>query len=204
MSINKATKAKREGGSQKINGFKEKLDRTMNFWAREAIERIQNKKDKLFLQSMMGYRTATLRPVDNVLATTEKKVLRRRHREEEQRKKLMQPRACHRARWTKILCRGSFQKLNVSFNSSSYRFGAPANDLDLINKLIRYREVDYAMAKKVMHKLKNHLWYVVEEMVPLSLFSSTVSENAKDRIVKKMLSYPETDVALKRNGTGYG
>ena len=31
--------------------------------------------------------------------------------------------------------------------------GAPANYLDLINKLIRYREVDLAMAKKVMHKL---------------------------------------------------
>ena len=60
------------------------------------------------------------------------------------------------------------------------------------------------MAKKVMHRLKNHLWYLVEEMVPLSLFSSTVSEFVKDRIVKKMLSYPETDVVLKRNGTGYG
>ena len=60
------------------------------------------------------------------------------------------------------------------------------------------------MAKKVMHKLKNHLWYPVEEMVPLSFFSSTVSENMKDRIVKKMLSYPETDVVLKRNGTDHG
>ena len=78
--------------------------------------------------------------------------------------------------------------------------GAPANDLDLI----RYREVDHAMAKKVMQKLKNHLWYLVEEMAPLSLFSSRVSENMKYWIVKKMLSYPETDVVLKRNGTGYG
>ena len=61
------------------------------------------------------------------------------------------------------------------------------------------------MAKKVMHKLKNYPWYLVEEMVPLSLFSSTVSENVKDRIVKKMLSYPETDVVYKQsNATGYG
>ena len=138
-SINKTTKAKREGGSEKINGFKEKLDRTMTFWPRDAFERIQNEEDKLFLQSMMCDRTATLGPVYNVLANTENKVLRGRHREEEQRKKLMQPRACHRARWmakiiyackvaflsdldkkakTKILCRGSFQKLNVSFSSS--------------------------------------------------------------------------------------
>ena len=82
--------------------------------------------------------------------------------------------------------------------------GAPANDLDLINKLITYREVDHVMAKKVMHKLKNHLWHLVEEMVQLGLFSSTVSENVKDWIVKKMLSYPETDVLLKRSGNGYG
>ena len=126
-SVNKTTKEKWEGGSEKINGFKEKLDRTMKFWPRDANERLQNEEDKLFLQSMMGNRTATLGPVVNVLATTAKKVLRRRHREEEQRKKLMQPRACHRARWmakiiyacevaflsdsdkkakTKILCRG--------------------------------------------------------------------------------------------------
>ena len=86
-SINKTTKAKREGGSDKTNGFKEKLDRTIKFWPRDAFERIQDEEDKLFLQSMMGDRTATLGPVENVLATTEKKVLIRRHREEEQRKK---------------------------------------------------------------------------------------------------------------------
>ena len=59
----------------------------MKFWPRDAIERIQNEEDKLFLQSMMGDRTATLRSVDNVLANTENKVLRGRHREEDQRKK---------------------------------------------------------------------------------------------------------------------
>ena len=59
----------------------------MKFWPRDAIERIQNEEDKLFLQPMMGDRTATLGPIDNVLATTENKVLRGRHWEEEQRKK---------------------------------------------------------------------------------------------------------------------
>ena len=59
----------------------------MKFWPRDAIERIQNEEDQLFLQSMMGDRTATLGPVDNVLATTENKVLKGRHREEDQRKK---------------------------------------------------------------------------------------------------------------------
>ena len=61
----------------------------MKFWPRDAIERIQSEEDKLFLQcmNMMGDRTETLGPVDNVVATAEKRVLIRRHREEEQRKK---------------------------------------------------------------------------------------------------------------------
>ena len=49
-------------------------------------------------------------------------------------------------------------------------------------------DIDYAMAKKVMHNLKNHVWYFVQETTPLSLFSSIVSEDVKDRIVKEMLS----------------
>ena len=43
-------------------------------------------------------------------------------------------------------------------------------------------DIDYAMAKKVVHNLKNHLWYLVEETAPLSLFSYIVSEDVKDRI----------------------
>ena len=80
--------------------------------------------------------------------------------------------------------------------------GAPANDLELINKLLTCREVDYAIAKKVMDKLKNHLLYLVEEMAPLSLVNPIVSEDMKDRIVKKMLTFPTADVT--GSGTGYG
>ena len=75
--------------------------------------------------------------------------------------------------------------------------GAPGNDLDLINKLLTCGEVDYAIAKKVMGKLNNHLWYLVKEMVPLSLVSPIVSEDMKDRIVKMLtLIYPTADATL--------
>ena len=114
---------------------------------------------------------------------------------------------------TKILSRGHRPKVERFLRFVMYVYlpwwltasvasGAPANDLELINKLLRYREVDFAMAKKVIYKLKNHLWYLVEEMVPLSLFSPIVSEDMKDRIVKKMLTYPTTDVT--GSVTGYG
>ena len=116
---------------------------------------------------------------------------------------------------TKILSRGQLPKVERFLRFVMYVYlpwwltapvasGAPANDLDLINKLLRCREVDYAMVKKVMDKLKNHLWYLVEEMVPLSLFSPIVSEDMKDRIVKNMLTYPTVDATLNCTGTGYG
>ena len=114
---------------------------------------------------------------------------------------------------TKILSRGQRPKVEHFLRFVMYVYlpwwltapvasGAPANDLELINRLLTCREVDYAMAKKVMDKLKNHLWYLVEEMAPLSLFSPIVSEDMKDRIVKKMLTYPTTDVT--GSVTGYG
>ena len=114
---------------------------------------------------------------------------------------------------TKILSRGQIPKVERFLWFVMYVYlpwwltapvasGAPANDLELINKLLTCREVDYAMAKKVMDKLKNHLWHLVEEMAPLSLFSPIVSEDVKDRIVKKILTYPTTDVT--GSVTGYG
>ena len=110
---------------------------------------------------------------------------------------------------TKILSRGQRPKVERFLRFVMYVYlpwwltapvasGESANDPELINKPLTCREVDYAMAKKVMDKLKNHLWYLVEEMAPLSLFSPIVSEDMKDRIVK-MLTYNTTG-----NVTGYG
>ena len=89
---------------------------------------------------------------------------------------------------TKILSRGQLPKVERFLRFVMYVYllwwlnapvasRAPANDLELINKLLTCREVDYAMAKKVMDKLKNHLLYLVEEMAPLSLFSPIVTED---------------------------
>ena len=114
---------------------------------------------------------------------------------------------------TKIQSRGQLSKVERFLRFVMYVYlpwcltapvasGEPANDLELINELLTCREVDYAMAKKVMDKLKNQLWYLVEDMAPLSLFSPIVSEDMKDRIVKKMLTYPTTDVT--GSVTGYG
>ena len=114
---------------------------------------------------------------------------------------------------TKILSRGQLPKVERFPRFVMYVYlpwwltapvalGAPANDPELINKLLTCREVDYTMAKKVMDKLKNHLWYLIEEMAPLSLISPIVSEDMKDRIVKKMLTDPTTDVTGRL--TDYG
>ena len=67
-----ATKQKR------INDFKERLDKTLKLWPRNALDRIKNEEDKQFLQSMMTDRVASMGQVDKVLSTTEDKVAKRK------------------------------------------------------------------------------------------------------------------------------
>ena len=43
-------------------------------------------------------------------------------------------------------------------------------------------------AKGALKDIGNHLWYLTEELLPLSLFSNSVSENTKVKITKKILS----------------
>ena len=146
--------------------------------------------------------------------------------------KLAQPGACHRAQWmakiiyackvvflskskVKILNRGQLPKLERFLQFIMYVYlpwwltapvasDAPANDLDLINKLLRYSKVDSLMAKKVLNKFKRHLWYLTQEMVPLSLFSSTISDEVKKQMSSKILECAKDRAGDKRIGTGYG
>ena len=103
-SINKIPKAKRAACFERVNSFMAKLDRTMRLWTLDAIERMQNEENKLFLQSMMADRVATLGPVDNVLAITEKKIQGRRNREEQYRKNEAKRRAPWMAKIINNIC----------------------------------------------------------------------------------------------------
>ena len=49
---------------------------------------------------------------------------------------------------------------------------APLLDLQLIQDLLKYREVDAEVAEAVLHKLQNHGWYLTEECITFILFSN--------------------------------
>ena len=72
---------------QRIVVFKEKLEKTMKFWPRDAFDRIPIEEDRQFLTSMMGNRGATMVGADELLHSTEQKVRQRKKLEEERLRK---------------------------------------------------------------------------------------------------------------------
>ena len=51
---------------------------------------------------------------------------------------------------------------------------APLNDLQLLQRLIRYECVSMDISKCAVKAFSRHLWYLTAEMVPLALFSNKV------------------------------
>lgn len=64
---------------------------------------------------------------------------------------------------------------------------APVNDLMLFKRIKQYAEINKVVSQAALKKLQNHTWYLGSEMVPLSLFSSKVSDEEKMSIVEAMI-----------------
>ena len=56
---------------------------------------------------------------------------------------------------------------------------APRNDLQLFQSLLRYREVDKAVANAALSVMRRHMAYLRPETVVLSLASSAVTDPEK-------------------------
>lgn len=52
---------------------------------------------------------------------------------------------------------------------------APFNDLEFYKEMLIYKKIDNDVAVAALEAFNRHLWYLTEEMVPLSLFSDKVS-----------------------------
>ena len=64
---------------------------------------------------------------------------------------------------------------------------APINNFLLIKSIIKYAEVADFCSQSVLKSFSNHLWYVCEETVALSMFSSKLSNQVKEKMVEKLL-----------------
>ena len=63
---------------------------------------------------------------------------------------------------------------------------APRNDLQLLKDLIKYREINQKVSEVALLKMKNHLWYLAENVLPLALFDDDLSADSKRIIVEKI------------------
>ena len=51
---------------------------------------------------------------------------------------------------------------------------APWNDLSPYKCLLEYKDINAGISASTVKALNRHLWYLTEEMIPLSLFSEIV------------------------------
>ena len=81
--------------------------------------------------------------------------------------------------------------------------GAPCHDLNLINGILQFKEINQRAVKSALKDIGNHLWYLTEELLPFSLFSNSVSEDTKAKIAKTILS-SGPEAKSMRTGSSHG
>ena len=64
---------------------------------------------------------------------------------------------------------------------------APINDFELVRNSAQYADHDSTCSNAALDSLKNHLWYLSEELVSLALFSDKVQDSVKEKIASKLL-----------------
>ena len=77
--------------------------------------------------------------------------------------------------------------------SSTLAADAPANDLQFMKDMIKFRRRDPEIAQAVLQKLENHIWHLTQEVVPFALFSSTLSNKEKQEIAAKLHASEKPD-----------
>jgi len=60
------------------------------------------------------------------------------------------------------------------------------NDLKLIQSIVHYKPINATIYKSAISAIGRHLWYLSQELVPMSLFSDKVSSNEKETLVTKL------------------
>ena len=81
---------------------------------------------------------------------------------------------------------------------------AAEHDLLLLKLISSYRKIDKQIAKTAFEAFERHLWYLTEEMLPLCLFNTHMSDDDKSTVAKAIVSCPRSEGFTKRMGTGFG
>ena len=81
---------------------------------------------------------------------------------------------------------------------------APKNDLIPARNIALFAEKDQCIADAVFKGFKNHFWYLIEEMIPLSLFDQSLSVDEKSQVAVAILKSDKSPEFVKRHGSGFG
>ncbi|KAG0712250.1 hypothetical protein GWK47_018903 [Chionoecetes opilio] len=77
--------------------------------------------------------------------------------------------------------------------SSTLAADAPANDLQFMKDMMKFKRTDPEIAQAVLQKLENHKWYLTQEVVPFALFGSRLSDKEKQDIAAKLHATEKPD-----------
>ena len=82
------------------------------------------------------------------------------------------------------------------------------NDLTLYHNLCSYRAINAVVSAAATKALERHLWYLMAEMLPLSLLSAKVPDGERRALADAILDCKPDDVPVsapqQRFGTGFG
>ena len=76
----------------------------------------------------------------------------------------------------------------VNWFSCTKAADAAFHQLQMFKDLVKWRKVDVEIADIGLHKLSKHLWYLTEELVPMSLASDLISSKDKQAIASAILN----------------
>ncbi|KAG0727188.1 hypothetical protein GWK47_004054 [Chionoecetes opilio] len=77
--------------------------------------------------------------------------------------------------------------------SSTLAADAPANDLQFMKDMMKFKRTDPEIAQAVLQKLENHKWYLTQEVVPFALFGSRLSDKEKQALLSKLHATEKPD-----------
>ena len=69
--------------------------------------------------------------------------------------------------------------------SCSVPAASPRNDLEFLKTLFGYQDTDEVCAKAAITSFSRHLWYLTEELLPLSLFDDCIPVDQKKEIASR-------------------
>ena len=67
----------------------------------------------------------------------------------------------------------------------------------MFHKLKKFSKIDVDIANAATSVLNRHTWYLLEETVPMALFSSKLSNDEKSQLASKILTFEREKLDLK-------